>query len=133
MSSGADGQGTVNFAYEGMNATVLYSKITDSFLPTEIQGESGNLILDRINKIGKVEFVNRIPPSMGQRLSDAREDLTAQFENNEYFYEVDEFVKLVLSGKKESDNNSLENSLITLEIVDEIRKQLGIHYPADSE
>lgn len=37
LSSGADGQGAVNFEYEGMNATVLYSKIANSSLPTEIQ------------------------------------------------------------------------------------------------
>ena len=39
LSSGADGQGAVNFVYEGMNATILYSKIANSYLPTEIQGE----------------------------------------------------------------------------------------------
>ena len=39
LSSGADGQGAVNFEYEGMNATVLYSKIANSSLPTEIQVE----------------------------------------------------------------------------------------------
>ena len=56
LSSGADGQGAVNFEYEGMNATVLYSKIANSSLPTEIQGEDGNITLDRINIIGEVTF-----------------------------------------------------------------------------
>ena len=50
LSSGVDGQGAVNFEYDGMNATVLYSKIADSYLPTEIEGESGNLTLDRIRQ-----------------------------------------------------------------------------------
>ncbi|MCQ4762299.1 oxidoreductase, partial [Alistipes onderdonkii] len=45
LSSGADGQGAINFRYEGMNATVLYSKIANSSLPSEIQGEEGNLLL----------------------------------------------------------------------------------------
>ena len=31
LSSGVDGQGTVNLLYEGMNATILYSKIANSY------------------------------------------------------------------------------------------------------
>lgn len=60
LSSGADGQGAVNFEYEGMNATVLYSKIANSSLPTEIQGEEGNITLDRINIIGEVKYTPRL-------------------------------------------------------------------------
>lgn len=40
-------------------------------------------------------------------------------------------INLILQGKKESEINSLENSLITIEIIDEVRKQLGVVYPAD--
>ena len=50
LSTGVDGQGAVNFEYENLNATVLYSKIADSFLPAEIQGEKGTFILDRVFK-----------------------------------------------------------------------------------
>ena len=46
LSTGVDGQGAVNFEYENLNATVLYSKIADSSLPAEIQGEKGTFILD---------------------------------------------------------------------------------------
>ena len=38
---------------------------------------------------------------------------------------------LIQAGKRESSVNSHENSLITLEVIDEIRRQLGIIYPAD--
>ena len=44
LSSGVDGQGTVNLLYDGMNATILYSKIANSYLPTEIEGEIANII-----------------------------------------------------------------------------------------
>ena len=43
-----------------MNATVLYSKIANSSLPTEIQGEEGNITLDRINIIGEVKYTPRL-------------------------------------------------------------------------
>ena len=131
LSSGADGQGAVNFLYEGMNATVLYSKIANSSLPTEIQGEDGNLTLDRINIIREVTFTPRLAPAMGKGPEPVPENLTAVTDKDEYYYEVAEFIDLVLSGRRESLVNSHENSLITLEIIDEVRRQLDIVYPAD--
>ena len=132
LSSGADGQGAVNFQYDGMNATVLYSKIANSSLPTEIQGEEGNLTLDRINIIRKVTFTPRLAPAMGKGPEPVPEDITALTDKDEYYYEVAEFINLVLSSQRESSINSHANSLITIEIIDEVRKQLGITYPADS-
>ena len=131
LSSGADGQGAVNFLYEGMNATVLYSKIANSSLPTEIQGEEGNLTLDRINIIRKVTFTPRLAPAMGKGPEPVPENLTAVTDKDEYYYEVAEFMDLVLYGQRESLVNSHEHSLITLEIIDEVRRQLDIVYPAD--
>lgn len=132
LSSGADGQGAVNFEYDGMNATVLYSKIANSSLPTEIQGEDGNILLDRINIIGKVTFTPRPVAASGKGPSTEPQDISAVTDKDEYFYEVAEFIDLVLAGKRESAINSHENSLITLEIIDEVRRQLGIVYPADN-
>ena len=52
-------------------------------------------------------------------------------DKDEYYYEVAEFIDLVLSGERQSLINSHEHSLITLEIIDEVRRQLGVRYPAD--
>lgn len=124
LSTGADGQGAVNFEYKGMNATVLYSKIADSNLPTEIQGEEGTITADRINIISDVNLKYR----NGDELKISKPNT-----RHEYYYEIAEFINLIEQGGKESKINSLENSLITIEIIDEIRKQLGIIYPADNE
>lgn len=124
LSTGADGQGAVNLEYEGMNATVLYSKIADSALPTEIQGEDGTITADRINIINKVSLKKR----NGEEKIISSPDVI-----HEYYYEVAEFINLIREGKCESQINSHENSLITIEIVDEIRKQLGVKYPADDK
>lgn len=131
LSTGTDGQGVVNLQYEGLNATVLYSKIANSSLPTEIQGEEGNITLDRINIISKVSYTPRLAPAMGKGPDPVAEDISAVTDKDEYYYEVAEFMDLVLSGRRESSVNTLENSLITLEIIDEVRRQLGIRYPAD--
>ena len=123
LFTGADGQGSVNFEYEGMDATVMYSKIADSSLPTEIQGEEGTITADRINIINKVTLKKR----GGEEIIISTPNPT-----HEYYFEVAEFIDLIQKNERESTINSLENSLITIEIIDEIRKQLEIIYPADS-
>ena len=123
LSSGVDGQAAVNFIYNnGMTATVLYGKIADSTLPTEIQGETGSIRLDRINIIGDVQFINRKGESI---------PIQPVTKYNEYYYEIAEFINIIQSGQKESVINNLSNSLMTMEIADEIRNQLGVRFPAD--
>ena len=131
LSTGTDGQGAVNFEYEGMNATILYSKIANSSLPTEIEGEDGNFMLDKINQIGRVTWQACPVASSGKGPLTPVEDISAVTDKDEYYYEVAEFISLVQAGKLESEINSHENSLITIEIIDEVRRQLGIVYPAD--
>ena len=66
LSSGADGQGAVNMEYEGMNATVLYSKIANSHLPAEIEGEEGNILIDKIQTPTSIRFIPRTAPASGK-------------------------------------------------------------------
>ncbi|MDR2808939.1 MAG: Gfo/Idh/MocA family oxidoreductase [Tannerellaceae bacterium] len=132
LSSGVDGQGAVNFLYEGMNATILYSKIANSALPTEIQGEEGIITADRINLIRSVSYTPRPDAASGKGPSPEPQDVSVSADKDEYYYEVAEFAALALAGKRESAINSHQNSLITLEIIDEVRRQLGVVYPADS-
>lgn len=131
LHTGADGQGTVNFQYEGMNATVLYSKIANSSLPTEIEGEAGNLLLDKIHITKQVDFIPRQVTAQGKEQENHCQSIGVPLEKSEYYYEMAEFMNLIEEGKQESNINSWENSLTTIEIIDEIRKQLGVHYPAD--
>lgn len=123
LFTGADGQGSVNFEYEDMDATIMYSKIADSSLPTEIQGEEGTITADRINIINKVTLKKR---------GGEETIISTPNPTHEYYFEVAEFIDLIQKNERESTINSLENSLITIEIIDEIRKQLEIIYPADS-
>lgn len=132
LSSGTDGQGTIMFKYDGMEATVIYSKITDSRLPTEIQGEKGTITLNSIHKIERVLYSPcMVNAAGGKGEKAASEDWTVSADKDEYYYEAAEFISLILSGKRESVINSLDNSLATMEIIDEIRRQLHIVFPAD--
>ena len=131
LHTGADGQGAVNFQYDGMNATVLYSKIANSALPTEIEGEAGNLLLDKIHITKQVDFIPRQVTAQGKEQENHCQSIGVPLDKSEYYYEMAEFMNLIEQGKQESTLNSWENSLTTLEIIDEIRRQLGVHYPAD--
>ncbi|MBQ6571426.1 MAG: Gfo/Idh/MocA family oxidoreductase [Alistipes sp.] len=131
LSSGADGQGAVNMQYEGMNATVLYSKIANSHLPAEIEGEDGNILIDRIQTPVDVRFYPRQAPASGQEKRVEGEPLSTPDSHNEYYHEIHEFIDLVLTGRCESEINSHATSLATMQVIDEVRRLLGVRYPAD--
>lgn len=131
LSSGADGQGAVNMQYEGMNATVLYSKIANSHLPAEIEGEDGNILIDRIQTPTDVRFYPRQAPASGQEKRVEGEPIGTADSHNEYYHEIREFIDLILSGRCESEINNHATSLATMQVIDEVRRQLGVRYPAD--
>lgn len=123
LPTGVDGQGSASFTYPGMEANVIYSKISDSFLPSEIQTEEGTLSIDNIHDFREMNYH---PRSHKDSIPWGKPDY-----RDEYYYEAKEFIDLIESGQKESSINSLENSIITMEIIDEIRRQVGVIFPAD--
>ena len=131
LSSGVDGQGAVNLQYDGMNATLLYSKIANSHLPAEIEGEEGNIMIDRIQTPVEVRFYPRQAPASGHERRAEAERLDREQPHDEYYYEIKEFIDTVRDGRIESRINSHDRSLATAEIIDEVRRQLGVRYPAD--
>lgn len=131
LHTGVDGQGAVNFQYRDMNATVLYSKIANSALPTEIEGEEGNLLLDKIHITNRVDYIPRRKTEQGKEQDYSSTPIGVPLDHSEYYYEIKEFIDILESGERESAVNSHENSLATMETIDEIRRQMGVHYPAD--
>ena len=133
LSSGIDGQGTAMFGYDGLEATIVYSKITDSTLPSEVQGEEGTLSVDRINSISTVSFTPRQNNTGGGAgRHTAAEYIPFLSCINEYACEASEFASLVLAGQRQSPVNTHAASLTVLEITDEIRRQLGVRFPSDN-
>ncbi|WP_053360506.1 Gfo/Idh/MocA family oxidoreductase [Bacillus sp. FJAT-27251] len=124
LETGVDGEGSILLGYKDMEAVVMFSKITDSSLPFEIQGENGNISADKVNVPEQVTLTIR---------GKAPEDLTQQQNRKPLFYEVEEFMSLIKNNQLESRVNSHENSLLTMEIIDECRRQMGVVYPADSK
>ncbi len=122
LESGVDGEGSLIAKYKDIEATVIYSKISDSYLPSEIQGEEGSIIIDHISKMDDIKILYR----------DGREEaISINQDKHSMFYEVEEFINLINSNKKESNINSLEFSKNVMSIMDEGRRQINLVYKAD--
>ena len=103
-----------------MSATLTWSKTYDSFQPTEIAGEGGNIILDEIHIARKAELIPHAAPTSGQGDKPGRTIIKEGLPFNEYYYEFKEFADLLENGHTESSVNSLDTSLTALEIMDEL-------------
>ena len=123
LPSGVDGHGSVSYAYGDMTATTLYSKVCDISLPFEIEGEDGSIRGNAINAITKVEY--------RPRGGEWNEITVPEHSGHDYSYEMVEFMDLVERGRTESAVNSLDTSLAVMEIMDEVRRQAEVVYPAD--
>ncbi|WP_078547579.1 Gfo/Idh/MocA family protein [Litchfieldia alkalitelluris] len=122
LESGVDGEGSIIFNFGKMTGNVMYSKITNSYIPSEIQGENGSMIIDKIHTPEHVEI----------RYKDGSvEDLTIPMEFPPMYFEAKEFIDLIKSHTYESSINSFSNSLNTMSLLDDIRSQLGLVFPAD--
>ncbi len=122
LSSGVDGQGGLMVRYPDMDGIIMYSKITDSYLPTEIQGENGTIVIDRINQPYEVKIMYR---------DGTTEELTRSQPQESMYYEALEFIDLIKSGRRESDINTHARSLAVAELMEEARHQFGLRYAAD--
>lgn len=122
LSSGVDGEGSILMRYPDMDGVVMYSKIADSYAPAEIHGENGTLVIDKINQPYDVKIYYR---------DGTIEDLRQPQMQESMFYEAREFIELIQTGRRDSTVNTLHNSLIVAEIMEEARRQMGLTFPAD--
>ncbi len=121
LENGIDGAGTIMVQYKDMQGELIYSKITNSALPSQIQGEKGSMIIREISDIREVTIVYN---------NGEKEEISIinKYDNNMY-YEVEEFIKLIQTKENAKIHN--QYSLMELEIMDEARKQMGLKFPAD--
>lgn len=120
LSNGIDGAGTILTEYPDFQGELLYSKITDSRVPSQIQGEEGSLVIREIPDPQEVVLYYR----------DGRTEILEipRTENN-MVYEIREFLRLI--REKRYSHEYLENSQMEIELMDEVRRQQKIFFPAD--
>lgn len=109
LSTGAIGQGSMILQYDGFEAVLMYSKISDSYYPSEIQGENGVIEIDKISDPSQIIIKYRD----GQT-----EDISVQHDYESMYYEVAEFIACV-------NNKQIESTINTHEISRSVAKLLS--------
>jgi len=120
LDSGVDAHGTVQLNYGDFDVTLLHSKVSDSTIPSEIQGEAGSLVVEKISECQRVTFIPR---------GGKPQDLSLPQHINTMLYEAETFARLV--EENEVNHAGLVTSRITSALATEIRRQTGVKFPAD--
>ncbi len=142
--------GMILATYPELTAQIRFSKLVDGFIPSEIQGEKGSFLVDAIQEPRQITLVHP---------DGTREEISVEVAENELIYEVEDFITYVknrenpmkLQGdqkEKKSDTEAAheeelvdEDSLQVYEkiskdvmaVMDQVRKENGIIFPADKE
>ncbi len=123
LPNGVDGAGSVIAGYGDMQVQIMYSKICDSHLPSEFQGENGSLVLDKIAQPQKMTLYLR-----GQ---EPRELPVVKCSNN-MEYEIAKWAGWMEGmGSPQELFRVQEDSYREMQVLDEIRQLLSIRFPAD--
>ena len=113
LETGADGQGTAICSYDGFDGVIMHSKIANSHIGVEIQGEEGTMISDNIRFLNlKILYRNGTEEIL------FKDDI-----ENDMYYELDDFIKNIKLRKINSDINSLENSRNVIEVLEKIKNK----------
>lgn len=120
LENGVDGAGTIMVKYEHMQGELIYSKISNSSLPSQIQGEKGCMMIKEIPDTREITII----------YNDGQEEhIQIDKSDNNMSYQVKEFIRLIQTNDRAREHN--QYSIMTLSIMDEARKQMGIIFPAD--
>lgn len=124
IPDGVDGAGVTILNYETFTAALKYSKVGNSFLPTEIQGEEATILIDKINQPREIKIIYK---------DGKTEIFNCELNDDDMYYEAREFLDCILKGKTESEINDHQTSLSVMKIMDDARLQCGVVYPADKK
>lgn len=107
LHNGIDGLGSLTAVYDGAVADISYSKITNSFLPSHIEGENGYMMIDKVSEPSKVWI----------HFNDGHEEIVYQSKcDNNMIYEAAEFARLIEGGSGLSEYQ--KDSITAMEIID---------------
>lgn len=120
LDNGIDGAGTILASYDQMQAELVYSKISDGRIPSQIQGENGTITISGIHNPYEIIFYDRRGTKQILFQTDSHPDMTG---------EISEWIRLIKTGNWDHEHNRF--SLMSLRLMDEARKQMGIIFPAD--
>lgn len=123
LTTGVDGMGSTLLIYGDFEIVIMHSKITNSAMISEIQGEQGNLTIDAISQMENVFMQVR----NGDRVQ------VGTTIDNSFKYELLDFRDNLLNKRVESHLVSHQLSYEISEVLYEVRKRSGISYPCYGE
>ena len=89
LENGFEGSGCLFLDYEGFTATVTYSKICDSVIPSVITGENGSLVIHKMTAPEKIELILRKEDALSLEYTPSANNLV---------FEVEDFARAVQNG-----------------------------------
>jgi predicted dehydrogenase len=123
LATGVDAMGSTILIYEEFEVVIMHSKVANSSITSEIQGEQGNLYIDSISRMENVfmELRNQDRLQVGTTTDDG------------FKYELLDFRDNLLSSRVESRLVSHQLSYDISDVLYEIRKRSGVSYPCYGE
>ncbi len=119
LDNGLDGEGVIHAYYtSGLQAELIYSKITDGYSESQIQGEKGTITLDTIHNPQRV--------TLRPRGGEAEVYTLEKAWNMEY--ELDEWLRQINGAP-----DTLDVSRMELAVMDEARRQTGMIFPCEKQ
>lgn len=123
LETGVDGAGTVLLSYPEKDVVIHHSKITASSARNEIQGEDGSILYSMGSTPREVELCLR---------SEESRSLTREQPHPCMWYELDEFIRCVKAGVRESPLVPHAQMLEVYRLTQEIRRLTGVVYPGEN-
>lgn len=124
LKSGVDGSGTLVLDYKGFVCTILCSKIAPSIAPSEIHGENGTLIIDKVATIDTVTHFDRRKNTSCKISVDENE--------KNMVYEIEVFSKIILENDRTQYEALKKLSHQVLSILDQARAGSGIIFESEN-
>lgn len=127
VRTGVDGIGVIVFRYDGFDVVMQTGKIADSFLPSEIYGSEGTIMLGSMNDISSIRIFNRA--------AKATVEVAEEKESSWMFGEANVFAEIMLNpDAPESRKRYAEIERIMHDVhavMTELRRQAEVVFPAD--
>ena len=113
LRNGIDITGTILLEYQDMIGEVIYSSVTDSAMPSQIQGEEGSMLISEIDNIKDL------------RISRRKVDQSIHFEqsDNILHHETNAFIRMIHTGLDQEESQAV--SIETMRVLEALHGSDG--------
>ncbi|EDH3594522.1 gfo/Idh/MocA family oxidoreductase [Listeria monocytogenes] len=123
LPTGVDGLGPIILEYPTFNITIIQGKNSQSFLPSEIYGQKGTLIVDLLTGIEKITFYDNATKE--------ETELAGPVVANDMQFEAAEFARIIEQSDRDTYEYLADLSLKVLRVSNELRHQNDIWFDAE--